>query len=137
MKALIDTNVWLRFFLEDIPEQYDQALKLFSLIERGEITPYVSTIILLEIYFIFKKVYKQSDAEIVIIFQKILEFRGITLIEKTNFPQALNFLKLYHIKLSDCLIASQIPEKAVLVTFDKEFSKIKEISSKKPDEIVD
>lgn len=137
MKVLLDTNIWLRFFLKDENAQFEQVVSLFSLIDTGAVVPYVSTIILLEINFIFKKVYKLPDSEISKIFEKILEFRGITLIEKTKFIRAFEWHQKYNVKLADCLIASQLPEKTILVTFDREFRKIKGLIVESPQEIIE
>lgn len=136
MKVLLDTNVWLRFFLKDEIVQFDQVASLFSFIDRGAVVPYVSTIILLEINFILKKIYKLPESEVFILIKNILEFRGITLIEKTNFIKAFDWHQKYKVKLADCLIANQLPDKATLVTFDHEFRKIKGLNSATPQEIL-
>lgn len=137
MRVLLDTNIWLRFFLEDVPEQFEEVVNLFALIDRGAVVPYVSAITMLEIFYIFKKVYKQPNSEISIIFERILEFRGITLLEKTNFIRAFEWHQEYKVKLADCLIAGQLPERTTFVTFDREFRKIKGLIVASPREIIE
>lgn len=62
--------------------------------------------------------------------------RQLTLIETTNTKTALGLLKKYRIKYGDCLIATQVPPKAILVTYDEDFAKIPGLKSQKPDEII-
>lgn len=136
MKIFIDTNLWVRFFIQDIPDQYEATKSLLERVEQGELKIYTSTIILLELQYVLQKLYKLSLAGMIEVFEIILKVRGITVVDKTNIKQALQFYKKYKIKFTDCLIASQLPKEAVLVSFDEELVKIKEIMVKKPQEIM-
>lgn len=62
--------------------------------------------------------------------------RGMVVIEKTDIDRAASLYRKYKIKLGDCFIAAQIPKGAVLVTYDEDFKKIKEIQSQTPEEIL-
>lgn len=46
------------------------------------------------------------------------------------------FTPICKIKLGDCFIANQIPKEAILLSYDADFKKIKEIQSQTPDEIL-
>lgn len=135
MKIFIDTNLWARFFLQDIQAQYAITKDLLAKVEEGELHAYTSTIVLLELQYVLQKLYKLSPEGLVEAFEVIKKLRGLTIIEKTDFDLALKFYKQYRIKFSDCLIASQIKKEVILVSFDEELSKIKEITVKKPQEI--
>lgn len=97
--------------------------------------PYTSTIVLLELHYVGSKTYNIPENEVMNWLQAIFEMRNMTIIEKTDFKKAIVFCKKYRIKLADCLIASQIPKNTVLVTFDEELRKIKEVTVKSPSEI--
>lgn len=135
MKIFIDTNLWARFFIQDIQDQYEATKNLLALVEEGRFKIYTSTVVLLELQYILQKLYKLSFKEMIEVFEAIKRMRGITIIERTNFDLALQFYRKYKIKFTDCLIASQLPKNTVLVSFDEELSKIKEIKVKKPQEI--
>jgi len=135
-KIFIDTNLWVRFFIEDNQEQFYQSKALLTQVEEGDFRAYTSTIVLLELQFVLQKLYHLSFEKTVEIFEIIRKVRNITIIEKTNLDLALQFLKLYKIKFPDCLIASQLPKNTVLVSFDQELSKIKEITVKDPGQIL-
>jgi len=131
-KLFLDTNVWLRFFLKDNEKQYGEVEKLISSIEEGKFKVYTSAIVILEVNYVLKNVYEIEFEEILEIIEAIRRFRGITIVEKTNLDIALKFYRKYKIKLSDCLIVSQIPKDALLVTFDEEMEKIREATVVKP-----
>lgn len=136
MKIFIDTNIWVRFFIQDVPDQYEITKNLLSRVEAGELRAYTSAIVLLELQFVLQKIYKLSLAGVLEVFEVIKKVREMTIIEKTNFGLALEFYRKYKIKFPDCLISSQIPQNTILVSFDEELSKIKEITVKKPQEIL-
>lgn len=135
-KFFIDTNPWVRFFIEDNQEQFDQTKVLLAQIEEGNFRAYTSTIVLLELQFVLQKLYHLSFEKTIEIFEIICKIRNITIIEKTNLDLAIKFLKLYKIKFPDCLIASQLPKNTVLVSFDEELSKIREITVKNPKQVL-
>ena len=132
MKIFIDTNLWVRFFIQDVQAQYEISKNLLAKVEVGEFKVYTSTIVLLELQFVLQKLYKLTFEGLNEVFEVIKNLRGITIIDKTDFDLAWKFYKKYKIKFSDCLIASQLPKKTILVSFDEELSKIKEIEVKNP-----
>jgi len=137
MKIFLDTNVWLRFFLADEPQQHKDCLELFSQIENGKYRPYISTIVLLEINYILTSTLKIKKAEAFKIFEAIFKIRNLVIMEKTNFPKAFKLYQKTGIKLADCLIASQNPPKAILCTYDQDFLKIPQLTTATPKEIFD
>ena len=135
MKIFIDTNIWVRFFIQDVADQYEVTKSLLTKVEAGELKAYTSTIVLLELQFVLQKIYKLSLPGILEVFEIIQKVRGMSVIERTNFDLALKFYRKYRVKLPDCLIASQLPKNVTLVSFDEELSKIKEVTVKKPQEV--
>lgn len=135
-KLFLDTNIFLRFFLRDDESQYQDVCKLFAKIEEGRFRPYTSSIVFLELNYVVRNIYKLSIDEISDYVNAIKKMRGMTVIEKTNTDKAINLYKKYKIKLGDCFIASQLSDEAALVSYDKDFRKIKEIQSQTPDEIL-
>lgn len=136
MKIFLDTNFLLRFFLKDDPIQFEACKNLISQIEEGKFTVYTSGMVFLEISYVLKSIYKLPFSDVIDIMDSVFEIRGITIVEKTNTKLAFNFFKKYKVKFSDCLIVSQLPKKALLVSFDEELVKIKEIKVKNPQQIL-
>lgn len=132
MKIFLDTNFLLRYYLKDDQRQFENCKELILQIEEGKFKVYTSSIVFLEVSYVLKSVYKLLFSDITEVLDSILTIRGITIIDKTNVKIALEFYKKYKVKFTDCLIASQLPKNTILVSFDEELSKIKEIEVKSP-----
>uniref|UniRef100_A0A7C4XN86 Type II toxin-antitoxin system VapC family toxin n=1 Tax=candidate division WWE3 bacterium TaxID=2053526 RepID=A0A7C4XN86_UNCKA len=135
MKVFIDTNVFLRFLIEDESVMHKQALNLIKRLENAEIRPYTSTIVFLEVLHVITKFYKIPKLEALESVRKLTELKNLTIIEKTNFRKAILLYEKYSVKLADLIIALQVPEECGLCTFDKEFKKLDFVKSYTPSEI--
>ena len=135
-KLFLDTNIWLRFFLKDDSSQYKSVYELISQIEQGKFRVYTSNIVLLETYYVLFQTYKIPHEQVLELIDSIFEVRGITVIDRTDSRQAFQYLKKYNIKFADCLIASQISKMTYLVSFDKDFNKIREIKNVTPNKVL-
>jgi len=135
-KIFVDTNVWLRFLVAEDKEKFEECKKFLVLNENGKFKIYTSTIVLLEIVYTLSSFYQIDKREIISDIKNILLARNLTLIEKTNFPKALEIFKKFNIKIVDCLIISQIPPKTILCTYDKDFRKVSKIKVFTPKEII-
>lgn len=135
-KFFVDTNVWLRYLLADKKKEFIDCQKFFISNEKGEFRLYTSTIVLLEIIYTLNSFYKIPRPKIISDIETILETRNLTLLEKTNFSEALSLFKRLSIKLADCLIASQLPKGVILCTYDNDFKKIKNLETQTPAEII-
>lgn len=136
MKVFIDTNVWLRFLLADVKEQYEECLQFFLAVEEGKIRPYTSSLVFLEINYVLSATYKIAKKEILKDINTILQTRNLTLVEETDFLKAWQYYTKLNVKLVDCLIVSQLPEDIILCSFDQEFRKFEGIRLTTPAELI-
>lgn len=136
LKIFIDTNIAIRFLVQDDPHKTAGCVRLFEMIEMGEIRAYTSSFVIAEFLFVLIKKYKYPIIKVIDAAVSFLNLRNMTLIESGNTPLALKLYRQYSIKYGDCLIATQVPAKAILATYDQDFAKIPGLKSQKPDEIV-
>jgi predicted nucleic-acid-binding protein len=68
----LDANVILRFLLDDVPDQTDEATKL---IETSKV--YVTDVILVEVVYVLKKVYELSRKAICDLLLEFLSFSNV------------------------------------------------------------
>ncbi len=134
-KLFLDTNIFLRFFLRDNESHYQNVYRLFAKIEEGIFKPYTSSIVFLKLNYVVRNIYKLPIDEVLDYIDAIKKMRGMTVIEKTDADNAISLYKKYKIKLGDCFIATQLPKEAVLLSYDTDFKKVKEIKSQTPDEV--
>jgi len=121
-QIFLDTNIWLRVILQD-NQQAPYCGQLMAMISDGLFSPYTSSLVMLEVHFVLQKLYKYHPKEIAKIFEKILQVRGLVLIEKTDLRSGMQ-LYAKHPKLADCLIASQVPKQVLFVSYDQDFDKL-------------
>ena len=136
MKIFLDTNIWLRFFLRD-NKQAEDCIEIIRQIELGNLTPYISSIVLIEVNFVLTFTYKHTNKKSYKYLDTILKTRNLTIVEKTNTHKALDIYKKHNIKYTDCLIVTQLPSKTILVTYDKEFKKIPRLNPQTPKQILE
>jgi len=134
-KIFLDTNIWLRFLLQD-NQQAKHCVDLIKAIESGWFKAYLSNIVLLEINYVLHKIYKIEKKQVAEDIKTLLKTRDITIIEQTNSKLALNYYSRTGIKYSDCLIASQINKNLILCTYDQDFTSFKNLSIKTPDQLL-
>jgi len=135
-KVFLETSVFIRYLTADDEKKYQDCSKLLEKIEDGKLRPYTSNIVIFEIIFVLNRLYKFSEKEVLDSIKKILGIRNLTLIETTNTKDALKIHEKYGVKYPDCLIATQVPQGAKLVTYDEDFSKIEGILSFKPSSLL-
>jgi len=135
-KFLLDTNVWLRYFLKDEPEQYKWARKIILLTEEGKFLPYISVITFLEIHYLLLKNYDLSFDKWKKVVEAILEVRNLVVVDRTDLVSGLENHFETKIKLADYLIASGLPKGGVLVSWDKDFAKMRGVNFLSPEQAV-
>jgi len=135
-KFLVDTNVWLRYFLKDEPRQYKWARKIVLLAEDGKFLPYVSVITFLEIYYLLLKNYQLSFDKWKKVAEAILEVRNLVVLGRIDLVKGLENHFETKIKLADCLIVSGLPKDGMLVSWDRDFAKMKGIKFLSPEQAV-
>ena len=125
VKVFLDTNILVRYATKDDVEKYGEVIGFFESVANGEIVPYLSSVVLLELGFVLKSVYKFSKFEIMDVVNHVVRMRGVVIVDKTNLRLALEYLDKYKVKFSDCLIASSIPKGVKVFSYDIDFKKMK------------
>lgn len=121
-KIFLDTNIWLRYFLKD-NDQYYFVQKLIEAIEEGNFLPYTSGIVFLELAYVLERTYKLPHKKVCEHLEAVSEIRNLTILDSLETKKVLKTFNLVNVKYADCLIAAQIPEDMLLVSFDRDFTK--------------
>lgn len=126
-KYFVDTNIWVRFFVRDDEKQTELVDAWLQQVEKGRFAIATSAIVLLEVAYVLQSVYKIDKKSVMNALEGILSARGIEIIDKTDMATAIKLAKKTNLKLSDCLIASQVRKGMTLVTFDNDFRKVSDL----------
>lgn len=125
VKVFLDTNILVRYATKDNREKFGEVVSFFESVSSGEIVPYLSSVVLLELGFVLKSVYKFTKFEIMDVINHVVKMRGVVIVDRTNLKLALGYLDKYKVKFSDCLIASSIPKGVKVFSYDTDFKKMK------------
>lgn len=132
----LDTNVLLRYFVADEEAQFHQCKTIFEMVGSGVMRPYISALVLLELSYVLFSVYRVTKKAIADDIAAILAIRHVVLVDETRFRQAFALHQETGVKLTDCLIATQVPKGVALVTYDRDFSKLPGLTIKTPQDVV-
>lgn len=80
-EIFLDTNVFLRHFLQDIPSQSQQATAIIESIEKGEKRGLVSILVVNEMIWILENYYHLKRKDCISQILKILSIDSIKIIE--------------------------------------------------------
>ena len=136
MRIFLDTNVLLRYFVPEDENTHRDCAALIYAIREGKLRPFLSPIVFMEYVYTMKTFYKISKQSILQDISYLLRMRNLVIVEKTDTKAAFMIFTTHNIKFGDCLIATQIPKGANLVTYDEEFKKVPRLSPLTPKQIL-
>lgn len=131
---LLDTNILLRYFLNDEPEKAQRVLLMLEKIDRNEEKTEINSLVLFECIFTLHKSYHKSPKEIAELLEPIFELRGLHIENREIFLQALDVFVSHNISFADAFNVAymQVNDIKEIYSFDRDFDKIKEIKRLTP-----
>jgi uncharacterized protein len=130
----VDTNVFLRHLVVDLPDQSRYATELLLAIEQGEEQVLTSQVVVLEVVFTLQKFYRLSLAEIRDQFLPIIMLPGIRLSQKDLLEPAfdlaiatnIDFQDAFNVMIMNSLDVSEI------YSWDRHFDRVDGITRLEP-----
>ena len=116
----LDTNILVRYFIQDDPEQTRLAVNLIDSLSPNE-AGWIGMAIFMELDWVLNNLLKLKKDRVVEIFDTLLASRELVVENAETVRQALHLYRSYNSDFSDCLIA--VSAKAAgcsrTVTFDR------------------
>jgi predicted nucleic-acid-binding protein len=127
---LIDTNVILRYLLDD-HKLFSPRAKAFMQdvakeVKKAELSP----VVVVECVYVMEKFYEIPKNEVVDKLSRILNIKGIVNSDKSEILDALVKYENSGADIVDCILAAKSSPQRVIVSFDKDFKKLKANSEK-------
>lgn len=121
----VDTNIFLRFFLKDVKNQYQEAEDLFLKSADGKVELISSTIVLFELKWVLGSYYRLSKDQVISVLYKVLLLK-IEFDERDIIQRMLDLYSTSNLSLEDCynLIFTQDRQVKEFKTFDKKLLKV-------------
>lgn len=123
-RRLVDTNLIVRYLVQDQEKQAKAAGKLFDACDRGEAVVVVLPAVLAECVFVLESFYEHAREDIASALGTLISSPGVEIQGPGMHLDALDRYRKTKVHFVDCLIAaSSAAEGTPVATFDKDFRK--------------
>ena len=130
-QRLIDTNLIVRYLVQDHDKHARAAGRLFDACDRGDVVIVVLSVVLAECVFVLESFYRHPRTDIASALGRLISSPGVEISEATVHLNALNRYKGTKAHFVDCVIAATAVAKNVPVsTFDQDFRKFVDVRVK-------
>ena len=124
---LVDTNVILRYLLND-HKTYSPKAKAFMLqVSQGKKKVEIPAMVITECIYVLEKFYEVPRDEVVESISGLLNFTGIVNTDRSEILEALLKFKTSNADIVDCILAAHSSSEKVVVSFDKDLKKLKAV----------
>jgi len=127
-RRLIDTNLIVRYLVQDHEKHAKAAEKLFDACDRGELILVVLPVVLAECVFVLDSFYGRPRADISSALATLISSPGVEINDAAVHLDALKRYRQTKIHFVDCLIAATATaEDTPVATFDQDFRKFPDV----------
>lgn len=127
-RRLVDTNLIVRYLVQDHEKHARAAGKLFDACDRGDLMIVVLPAVLAECVFVLESFYRHLRADIASALGRLISSPGIEIRELAIHIEALNRYQKTKIHFVDCLIAATaVAEDTPVASFDQDFRKFGDV----------
>ena len=127
-QRLVDTNLIVRYLVQDHDKHARAAGKLFDACDRGEVVIVLLPVVLAECVFVLQSFYGHPRADIASALGRLVSSPGVEIREVAVHLDALNRYKGTKAHFVDCLMAATAVAKNVPVaSFDQDFRKFVDV----------
>ncbi len=113
-KVFVDTNLFLRYVVNDLPKQADKVDRLLQKAEKGKVGLVTGPPVFFELAWTLKSFYKKSREYIYECLMSILGIQGLEVLDSEIIEQALEIYRSTNTDFADAYIAAS----AVLIEAD-------------------
>jgi predicted nucleic acid-binding protein len=127
-QRLVDTNLIVRYLVQDHDKHARAAGKLFDACDRGDVGIVVLPVVLAECLFVLESFYKHPRTDIASALGRLISSPGVEISEVTVHLDALNRYKKTKAHFVDCVIAATaVAKNGSVATFDRDFRKFVDV----------
>jgi len=122
---VVDTNILLRFLLNDIPKQTEEVKKQIKFAKMGKVKLIIHSVVIFETIYALNKVYGFSREQIVEGLKKFIAFEYIEVLEREVIQESLDLFLTKNLSFVDCFL-NKLGNKfnGEVLTFDRDLDKL-------------
>ncbi len=137
-KIFIDTNIFLRVLVEDDAECLRECSRFLEAVgNESKFRLYISNVVVLEIGWVLKRFYNFPKKRVIAALRAVEDIKNLRMVNECDFVRGLDIFEKHKVKLGDAMIAASDvvqKEKAIIVSYDRDFDKIKGVKKMTPKE---
>ena len=127
---LPDTNVIVRYLVNDDPALFMRAQVFFDKVRQGDQKAVLLESVLAECVYVLTKIYKVPRTEAASVLIDLLQYKGICNTDKAELIHALNLYSAKNLDVVDAILCAKAQDRQrTLVTFDKALQKVSNAQS--------
>jgi predicted nucleic-acid-binding protein len=127
-RRLVDTNLIVRYLVQDHDKHAKAAGKLFDACDRGDVVVVVLPAVLAECVFVLESFYELPRADIASVLGRLISSPGVEIDGVAIHLDALDRYRKTKVHFVDCLIAATAAtENVPVASFDQDFRKFTDV----------
>ena len=127
-RRLVDTNLIVRYLVQDHERHAKAAGKLFDACDRGHVAIVVLPAVLAECVFVLESFYEHPRGDIASALGRLISSPGVEIAGAAIHLDALDRYRRTKIHFVDCLIAATAAaENTAVASFDQDFRKFTDV----------
>ena len=127
-RRLVDTNLIVRYLVQDHEKHAKAVGKLFDACDRGDVVIVVLPAVLAECVFVLESFYEHPRGDINSALGTLISSPGVEINETAIHLDALDRYRKTKVHFVDCLIAATASaENTPVATFDQDFRKFADV----------
>ena len=127
-RRFVDTNLIVRYLVQDHEKHAKAAGRLFDACDRGDLVIVVLPVVLAECVFVLDSFYGHARGDIASALSRLISSPGVEISGAAIHLDALDRYRKTKVHFVDCLIAATATTEDVAVaTFDQDFRKFNDV----------
>ena len=127
-RRLVDTNLIVRYLVQDHEKHAKAAGRLFEACDRGDLEIVVLPAVLAECVFVLESFYQRARGEIASALRLLISSPGVEIDEAAVHVDALERYGRSKVHFVDCLVAATASRENIAVaTFDQDFRRFPDV----------
>ncbi len=127
-RRLVDTNLIVRYLVQDHEKHAKAAGKLFDACDRGEVVIVALPAVLAECVFVLESFYEHPRGDIASALGRLISSPGVEISAVETHLDALDRYRKTKVHFVDCLIAATaVTENMPVASFDEDFRKFTDV----------
>jgi predicted nucleic-acid-binding protein len=123
-RSLVDTNVILRYLLQDDAALFKKASAILEKVKTGERKVIILESVLTECVYVLLKVYKIGRPAIADSLRTLFHYKGIVNPDKLDLIDSIGIFSQTNLSFVDCILCAKSKNNAMpLYTFDEELAR--------------